>query len=44
MAMAANLEALGKNDEALAAYQRLAADEPEGFSAPVAHDLSRCTF
>jgi predicted negative regulator of RcsB-dependent stress response len=36
MAMAANLEALGKRDEALAAYQRLAADDPQGFSAPVA--------
>jgi predicted negative regulator of RcsB-dependent stress response len=36
MAMAANLESLGKGDEALAAYQRLAADDPEGFSAPLA--------
>jgi predicted negative regulator of RcsB-dependent stress response len=36
MAMAANLESLGKGDEALAAYQRLAADDPEGFSAPMA--------
>ncbi|MEY2488668.1 MAG: hypothetical protein QOC70_610, partial [Verrucomicrobiota bacterium] len=36
MAMAANLESLGKRDEALAAYQRLAADDPQGFSAPVA--------
>jgi predicted negative regulator of RcsB-dependent stress response len=36
MAMAANLESLGKSDEALAAYQRLAADDPEGFTAPVA--------
>lgn len=36
MAMAANLESLGKSDEALTAYQRLAADDPEGFTAPVA--------
>jgi len=36
MAMAANLESLGKSDEALAAYQRLAADDPQGFSAPAA--------
>jgi predicted negative regulator of RcsB-dependent stress response len=36
MAMAANLESLGKSDEALAAYQRLAADDPQGFTAPVA--------
>jgi len=36
LAMAANLESLGKPDEALAAYQRLATDDPEGFGAPVA--------
>jgi predicted negative regulator of RcsB-dependent stress response len=36
MAMAANLESLGKSDEALAAYKRLAAEDPEGFTAPVA--------
>jgi predicted negative regulator of RcsB-dependent stress response len=36
MAIASNLESLGKNDEALAAYQRLAADDPQGFTAPVA--------
>jgi len=36
MAMGANLESLGKPDEALAAYQRLATDDPEGFSAPLA--------
>lgn len=36
MAMAANLESLGKSDEALAAYQLLAAEDPEGFTAPVA--------
>lgn len=36
MAMAANLEALGKRDEALTMYQRLAADNPQGFTAPIA--------
>jgi predicted negative regulator of RcsB-dependent stress response len=36
MAMAANLESLGKRDEALTVYQRLAADDPQGFSAPIA--------
>jgi predicted negative regulator of RcsB-dependent stress response len=36
LAMAANLEALGKRDDALAAYQRLAADDPQGFIAPLA--------
>jgi tetratricopeptide (TPR) repeat protein len=36
MAMAANLEALGKPDEALAAYQKLATDDPEGYAAPEA--------
>lgn len=36
MAMAGNLEALGKPDEALAAYQKLAADDPKGFAAPIA--------
>lgn len=36
MAMAANLESLGKRDEALTVYQRLAADDPQGFIAPVA--------
>jgi len=36
MAMAANLEALGKRDEALAMYQRIAADNPTGFTAPIA--------
>lgn len=36
MAMAANLESLGKRDEALAAYQRLATDDPQGFTAPMA--------
>jgi predicted negative regulator of RcsB-dependent stress response len=36
LAMAANLESLGKRDEALAAYQRLAATEPKAFTAPTA--------
>ena len=36
LAMAANLESLGKRDEALAAYQQLAKDDPQGFTAPMA--------
>ncbi len=36
MAMAANLESLGKRDEALTMYQRIAADNPQGFTAPLA--------
>jgi TolA-binding protein len=36
LAMAGNLEALGKKDEALTTYQRLAASEPQAFTAPVA--------
>ena len=36
MAMAANLESLGKLDEALAIYQRLVTDDAEGFLAPTA--------
>ena len=36
LAMAGNLEALGKKDEALAAYQRVVADNPKGFMAPIA--------
>jgi predicted negative regulator of RcsB-dependent stress response len=36
LAIAGNLEALGKKDEALAAYQRLVAGDPHGFTAPVA--------
>ena len=36
MTMAANLESLGKRDEALTVYQRLAADDPQGFIAPMA--------
>ena len=36
LAMAANLESLGKRDEALTMYQRLAASDPQSFLAPVA--------
>lgn len=36
LAMAGNLEALGKKDEALATYQRLATSDPKAFTAPVA--------
>jgi predicted negative regulator of RcsB-dependent stress response len=36
LAMAGNLEALGKNDDALTAYQRLVAADPRGFTAPIA--------
>jgi predicted negative regulator of RcsB-dependent stress response len=36
MAMAANLESLEKRDEALTVYQRLVADDPQGFIAPIA--------
>jgi predicted negative regulator of RcsB-dependent stress response len=36
LAMAGNLEALGKKDEALAAYQRIVAGDPKGFIASVA--------
>jgi predicted negative regulator of RcsB-dependent stress response len=36
LAIAGNLEALGKNDEALVAYQRLVAADPRGFTAPIA--------
>jgi len=36
LAIAANLDALGKSDEALAAYQRLAADDPKGYAASFA--------
>jgi TolA-binding protein len=36
LAMAGNLEALGKKDEALAAYQRIVTGDPTGFIAPVA--------
>ena len=34
--MAANLESLGKNDEALSTYQRLATEYPQSFNAPLA--------
>jgi tetratricopeptide (TPR) repeat protein len=36
MGVAANLESLGKNDEALSTYQRLAAEYPQSFNAPLA--------
>src|SRR5437870_6991731 len=36
VAMAANLEAMGKSDEALALYQRTAASYPNSFNAPLA--------
>jgi predicted negative regulator of RcsB-dependent stress response len=36
LAIAGNLEALGKNDEALAAYKRLVTGNPTGFAAPMA--------
>ncbi len=36
MAMAANVEAMGKPDEALDMYRRLAADYPRSFNAPLA--------
>ena len=36
LAMGANLESLGKRDEALAMYQRLATSDPQSFVAPVA--------
>ena len=36
LALAGNLEAVGKKDEALAAYQRLVAGDPKGFMAPIA--------
>ncbi len=36
LAMAGNLEALGKKDEALSTYQRLVSSDPQGFTAPVA--------
>jgi TolA-binding protein len=36
MAMAANLESLKKPDEALTVYQRLAAEDPRSFTAPLA--------
>jgi predicted negative regulator of RcsB-dependent stress response len=36
LAMAGNLEALGKKDEALTTYQRLVSGDPHGFTAPIA--------
>ncbi|MFL6520303.1 MAG: YfgM family protein [Chthoniobacterales bacterium] len=36
LAIAGNLEALGKNDEALEAYKRLVIASPNGFAAPLA--------
>lgn len=36
MAIAANLESMGKMDEALSMYQRVAADYPKSFNAPAA--------
>src|SRR2546430_525372 len=36
LALAGNLEALNKKDEALAAYRRVVADNPKGFVAPIA--------
>jgi predicted negative regulator of RcsB-dependent stress response len=36
LAIGGNLEALGKKDEALAAYKRLVTDYPAGFAAPIA--------
>jgi predicted negative regulator of RcsB-dependent stress response len=36
MAMAGNLESLGKADEALQLYGRIAADHPQSFNAPLA--------
>jgi predicted negative regulator of RcsB-dependent stress response len=36
LAIAGNLEALGKNDEALAAYKRVVTGNPTGFAAPMA--------
>jgi predicted negative regulator of RcsB-dependent stress response len=36
MAMAANLESMGKMDEALSTYQRVAADYPKSYNAPLA--------
>jgi TolA-binding protein len=36
MAMAANLESMGKSDEALAAYQQVASTYPNSYNAPLA--------
>lgn len=36
MAMAANLESMGKNDQALSLYQQIASTYPNSFNAPLA--------
>jgi TolA-binding protein len=36
LAMAGNLEALGKKDEALTAYERVVSGDPKGYAAPIA--------
>jgi tetratricopeptide (TPR) repeat protein len=36
LAIAGNLEAMGKKDDALTAYQRLVAGDPQGYAAPIA--------
>jgi hypothetical protein len=36
MAMAANLESMGKSDEALAAYQQISTTYPNSYNAPLA--------
>jgi TolA-binding protein len=36
LATAGNLEAMGKKDDALTAYQRLVSGDPHGFTAPIA--------
>jgi TolA-binding protein len=36
IAIAANLESMGKNDEALSTYQQVAASHPQNFNAPLA--------
>jgi tetratricopeptide (TPR) repeat protein len=36
MAMAANLESMGKSDEALAVYQQIASTYPNSYNAPLA--------
>src|SRR5256886_12118050 len=36
MAMAANLDSMGKTDEALAMYQQIASAYPNGYAAPLA--------
>jgi TolA-binding protein len=36
LAMAGNLEAMGKKDDALTAYERVVSGDPHGFTAPIA--------